>query len=138
MSPLEEGHVGMVRRVCRMVLGLDPSEGALIGGAGPREVDGAPLGGRGGLPSAGTATADDAGDAKMGERKVKLAMVLDQADDSEVKPLPASALRRMIQEWKTLENDGEDPVEEEEATGDQLTALDFRVRSGLTPYADFA
>ena len=72
------------------------------------------------------------------ERKIKISAVLDQGDDSEVKPMDPAKIRVMISEWRELENDGEDPQEEEEATGDQLASLDFRVRQGGTPFVDFA
>jgi hypothetical protein len=34
-------------------------------------------------------------------------------------------------------NDGEDPQEEEEITGDQLAGLDSKIQSGVAPFADF-
>ncbi len=42
-----------------------------------------------------------------------------------------------MEQWKTRQNDGEDPTEDEEATGDQLSALAFRLRAGATPFVDF-
>ena len=68
---------------------------------------------------------------------MKLASVLDQGDDTEVRPLSVPILQDLVEDWKQTSNDGEDPAEEEEATGDQLSALAFRLRSGATPFADF-
>ena len=73
----------------------------------------------------------------MGSHKVKLATVLDQADDSEVKPLDVTEQRNLLHEWKKYCNDGEEPAEDEEATGDQISALAFRLKAGGTPYVDF-
>ena len=75
--------------------------------------------------------------ADLGAHKIKLASVLDQADDSEVKPLDVHEQRNLLDVWKRTRNDGEEPAEEEEATGDQISALSFRLKSGSTPYVDF-
>ena len=78
------------------------------------------------------------GEFAMGQNgKVKLSSVLDQGDDSEVKPLSIEALRDLLDDWKETENDGEEPDEDEEGTGEQITALAFRIQTGATPYADF-
>ena len=74
---------------------------------------------------------------ELGAAKIKLATILDQGDDSEIKPLTPQQLRVLIDAWKVNFNEGEDPSEEEEATGDQLSALAFRLRAGGTPFADF-
>ena len=57
--------------------------------------------------------------------------------DSEVKPLSVVDLRNLLEDWKEEENDGEEPDEDEEATGEQISALAFRIKSLATPYADF-
>ena len=69
--------------------------------------------------------------------RIKLSSVLDQGDDTEIKPLTVPELRVLLETWKAHCNDGEDPQEAEETTGDQLSALAYRIRSGATPYADF-
>ena len=78
-----------------------------------------------------------AGRPALGASKIKISMVMDQADDTEIQPLHPGILRSMIEAWKTTSNDGEDPTEGEEATGDQLSALAFRIRSGRTRFVDF-
>ena len=124
LTPLEEGQVGTVRRVARLVMGLTPDE------AGTPQ------------PACSVSPAPESGavastSAQTGVRKIKLSTVLDQADDTEVLPLSTKVLRDAIEEWKVVENDGEDPAEDEEATSEQITALDFRIKQGATPYADF-
>ncbi|CAK0815119.1 unnamed protein product, partial [Prorocentrum cordatum] len=68
--------------------------------------------------------------------EVKLPAYIDQADDTEIEPMDTNRLRGLIQARKTNHNDGGDPAEEEEATGEQLAALAFRVQSGATPCVD--
>ena len=74
---------------------------------------------------------------ELGTSKVKLSTVLDQGDDSEIRPISNADLQNLMEHWKANFNDGEEPVEEEEATGDQVSALSFRLRSGGTPFVDF-
>ena len=69
--------------------------------------------------------------------KVKLATVLDQSCDAEVKMVGTEELRNMLTAWKKNHNDMEEPTEEEEASGEQITALAHRLRQGTTPYVDF-
>lgn len=132
-TPVEAGQVGTLRRVARLIMGLDPNEvggiGTFAAVPGPQQ---APQAGAPG-PAAATAIADQ-------ERKVKLSLVMDQGDETEVKLLNPANIRTMIADWRELENDGEDPLEEEEeeATGDQLTALDYRLKQGAMPFVDFA
>ena len=110
-----------------MLMGLDPNETALGAGAGPRAQ----------VVGPGAQMVGAAG-AALVERKIKLSVVLDQGDDTEVMPLDPATIRTLIAEWRELENDGEDPQEDEEATGDQLATLDFRLRHCSTPFVDFA
>lgn len=135
-TPVESGQVGSLRRVVRLLMGLDPNQVgglAIQGGAAPAVQGGAPAAQGGPAPAAPVvATTGDQ------ERKVKLSLVLDQGDETEVRPLNPGDIRAAIADWRELENDGEDPLEEEEATGDQLIALDFRLKQGATPFVDFA
>ena len=91
-----------------------------------------------GLPGPGVAVGPYGPDELDGSTaKVKLATVLDQTCDSEVKMLGVAELRALLTAWKRAHNDGEEPTEEEEATGEQITALAHRLRQGGTPYVDF-
>ena len=46
-------------------------------------------------------------------------------------------LRDLLTRWKQAENDNEDTAEDEEAMGDQISALAHRLRQGGTPFVDF-
>jgi hypothetical protein len=74
---------------------------------------------------------------KPPSKKICASKVLDQGDDTEVIPLDAKVLADLIDDWKAVENDGEEPTEEEEATGDQLASLNGRILTGATPFVDF-
>jgi hypothetical protein len=132
-SAVERGQAGSLLRVARLVLGLSAVDPFEAGARGPGAGGGAALHSASGSSSASSASA-----SSTSERKVKLSGVLDQADDSEAKPLAPDTIRALVSEWRDTHNDGEDPTEEEEATGDQLTALSFRLRSGAAPFCDFA
>ena len=115
------GDIGRIARLALLAQAAPkgPSQAAGVGGAGTPAAEGSTQ-----PPTESCA-------------KVKLSTVLDQGDDSEVKPLNVDALRGLIVAWKATYNDGEDPAPNEEATGDQISALSFRLRSGATPYVDF-
>lgn len=134
LTPVEEGQAGEVSRIARLALtGPPPTAGASVSAS-----QGAPQV----LPV--EAAADSAGRpvdprlAAHGGPKIKLASVLDQADDSEIRPLPMDTVRGLIAKWKRDANDGENPAEAEEATCEQLSALDFRLKAGQPPFVDFA
>ena len=162
-TPAEEGQAGDVRRIALLAL-QGPSASARAGGgkgqqhtsqsagiqgsagqAATGAMGSGAVSGQGGLgeltgTSGGPETGRDnagAGRPALGASKIKISMVMDQADDTEIQPLHPGVLRNMIEHWKTNSNDGEDPTEGEEATGDQLSALAFRTRSGGTPFVDF-
>ena len=93
-----------------------------------------------GLPLGGVTLEGPAATLVPGEvaaTKLKISTILDQADDTEIKPLSVATLRDMLASWQHYSNDDEPPNEHEEATGDQLSALAFRIKAGGTPYVDF-
>jgi hypothetical protein len=118
--PMEIGQVGSLRRVCRLRCGLTAMEGVLA----------PPLAGLG--PVVGVAPPHPV----IAGRKVKISSVVDQGDDSEIIPMDPARLRALLAAFRHA-NDGEDPQEEEEITGDQLAGLDSKIQSGVAPYADF-
>jgi uncharacterized membrane protein YgcG len=118
--PMELGQVGSLRRVCRLRCGLMAVEGVLA----------APPAGLG--PGVGVASPHPV----PAGRKVKISSVVDQGDDSEIIPMDPARLRALLAAFRHA-NDGEDPQEEEEITGDQLAGLDSKIQSGVAPYADF-
>ena len=67
--------------------------------------------------------------------KVKLSQVIDQGSDQEITLLDHSTLSRYRARFNEL--NGDSPLQKVEVTDGQLTALDFRVNVGQTPYANF-
>ena len=132
-TPVELGQAGTLRRVCRLMVGLDPNEGAPMTVPPPAVIAPGAL-----VPADVQAQLLRSSQSTIAERKVKLSTTMDQGDETEVKPMDPVVLRGLVAEWRELENDGEDPLEEEEATGDQLAALEFRLKEGSTPFVDFA
>ena len=141
LTPAEEGQAGEVARIARLALaGPTPATGTtFLATQGAASSQGAALQvlplesimDPSGKPS-------DPRLAGHGAPKVKLASVIDQADDSEIRPMTMEAVRALIAAWKRTANDGEDPAEADEATCEQLSALDFRLKGGAPPYVDFA
>ena len=78
--PVEAGHVGALRRVARMRVGLRPHE--VVPSTIARD-GGIP----GTAPPGGSASGSAAVVGGVQQRKLKMAGVLDQADDTEVVPL---------------------------------------------------
>ena len=68
---------------------------------------------------------------------MKLATVLDQADESEVQALDVGEVRELALKFKVL-NSGVSAQPEEEASPDQLAALRLKLDMDVPPYADFA
>ena len=84
LLPVEVGHVGSLRRVARLRMGLPGDEGAPT----PSAAAGTGLAPPGGAPAnsgAGSASGNVVGGVT--QRRVKLANVLDQGDDTEIVPL---------------------------------------------------
>lgn len=67
--------------------------------------------------------------------KVRVATVLDQASDREVEYLDRATLHGCRRNFRLKE--GDNPLEQEEVTDAQLSALVQVVRAGGVPYADF-
>ena len=133
LLPVEVGHVGSLRRVARLRMGLPGDEGAPT----PSAAAGTGLAPPGGAPAnsgAGSASGNVVGGVT--QRRVKLANVLDQGDDTEIVPLTSDRVRSLMKEFRKR-NDDTDPTDEEEITGDQLAALDAKIQAGQAPYADF-
>ena len=72
-----------------------------------------------------------------GQTKVKVALIMDQADDTELSPVDVSTVQGWFQRYVTLV--GMHPEEEEEPTAHQLMALNHRCRTAkAAPYVDMA
>ena len=129
-TAVEQGQAGSMRRVCRLLMRLNPDES--VGPAGHAGAGVAPATQTGAAAGFATQAA-----TPPSARKVITSKVLDQGDDTEVKPMTADELRTLTVDWIRNENDGEEPLEEEEATADQVSALDARIKAGGTPFVDF-
>ena len=71
------------------------------------------------------------------QTKVKVALIMDQADDTELSPVDVSTVQGWVQRYVTLV--GMHPEEKEEPTAHQLMALNHRCRTAKgAPYVDMA
>ena len=128
-SAVELGHAGLLRRVSRLLLKLPPDE---TGAPTPQ----AAAGSMASMASLVTALqANQNGTNNNG--KILMSKVLDQGDDTEVKPMDPQVHEKLIADWTSRENDGEEPLEEEEASMAQMAALETRVKNGGLPQVDF-
>ena len=73
--------------------------------------------------------------APAGIRKLKMNLVLDQAEETEI----AVAGLNQVEQWRQnfIAVKGAAPDEEEDATAEQMTAMHHRIEQGMAPYADF-
>ena len=138
-SPLEIGQLGELRRVARVVMGLAPETSLAPSpsgaGPGPGFSAAAPA-------SSSAVTFEEMTKAlkeavRPSSKRILASQVVDQCDSTEVVPLDRKVLQALTDDWKALCNDGEEPSEEEEATSEQLAALNAKILAGETPYVDF-
>ena len=129
LTPVEASQVGLIWRIVRRIshrlngeawssfVDIDPSADPVVPVAAAAQS--APL-----APPAQT-------------RKIKLASMIDQADDTEIPAAETSAIHLWFQEYVMIM--GAPPQEEEEPTAEQLQALNHRVHVlKSTPYVDHA
>ena len=126
-SPVELGHVGALRRIARLSLGLGSEQGpslpdAVVTNKGAENV---------------TSMLMTAPGAATYGKRILMSKVLEQNSDSEVAPLSADTLRALLDDWIANANEGEEPTEDEEATSDQLSSLDALAKAGAIPFVDF-
>ena len=118
LSPIERGHLPMVRRIARLRLGLTAVE----------EQTGAPPGGAGGAGAQAVSTGALPGgaglrtpaSAAMAETSIKLSMVLDPSVDSVLVRLAPPVIRDLFTAYQTKR--GAEPSEEVEPTTEQISA----------------
>ena len=65
-------------------------------------------------------------------------MHLDQTAQQLCILLPEQKLAELLEAWKVKHNDGEDPRPGEEASSNQIPAMNARFNTGGRPYGDFA
>ena len=128
-TPVELGHVGLLRRIVRMLVNANPDE-SVAPAPGPASTGGA------GIPALVASAVQQALPASS-KGKLLVSKVLDQADDSEVELIDAKKIETLLEAWRIAENDGEEPTEEEEATAAQLSALENRIKRQGTTFVDF-
>ena len=68
-------------------------------------------------------------------RKIKLSSVVDQSLDAEITPLSSMEVRQLYDAYKGTH--GDYPVEDAEATADQISGVQQLVRQDFNPYVDF-
>lgn len=71
-------------------------------------------------------------------RKVKMATVASQVDDTEVPLIDEAELVRMYKEYEKIYGPGERPPKDCEPTTEQISAISHLLDNGLPPFADFA
>ena len=124
LTPLQEVKVKLLFAAARVKYGMEPVDFQLVATTVVQ------MGGGG------------SGLSGPGERrsscpvlKVRVATVLDQSSDREVELLGIENLSMLRKAFRV--NQGEDPLENEEVTDEQLSALVQVVAAGGAPYADF-
>jgi hypothetical protein len=132
-SPLELGHLAMLRRICRLCLGLcaveisnvAPQAVGVPGGMVPLVSQGTTLAIQGGIPSVPTT-----------DTKLKLSLILDPSLDADLVRLPHLQVRGLFNTYAQVR--GAEPAEDVEPTVEQISAVAQVVAADLVPYADFA
>ena len=69
-------------------------------------------------------------------RKRKMSAVIDQSDETEIQEIPEKSMRGLFLEYS--KTNGGDPLDHEECTSVQLTALGAKLAQDIAPYTDFA
>ena len=131
LSPIEQGHVSMARRIARLRLGLTaveaaPSTLALVSAGGG-------LGFGGGLPAGPPPVAPT---AAAGEPRLKLSSILDPVLDSELVRLAQYIITKLFSDYEDAR--GAEPSEEIEPTVEQISAVAQVLKADLSPYACFS
>ena len=127
LTPFQRTQVSLIYNAARVKIGLDTVDVLSEPVVPQMDVTAA-------LRSA--AQAVDAAAALGGASKVSFAKVLDQAAEGEVERLSEAEVEQYRQHYRSVML--ADPVEEQDFTDEQLTALTKWVGAGRTPYTDFA
>ena len=136
LTPIEEGHVYMARRIARLRLGLRANEEE------PAPRDGGPSQGVANGPRpqgaelAILSQAGAMGGHQSAEPKLKLSVVLDPALESDLVRLPGAEVRALYNIYSKKR--GAEPSPEIEPTIEQISAMAQVVGADLVPYACFS
>eukprot|EP00435_Cladocopium_sp_Y103_P069897 s29_g34.t1 len=87
-------------------------------------------------PSQPAPAEDTLDQTKGGERKLKLSTILDQGDETEFTVAPESQKQVWLQVYANVT--GDLPMEQEDATTAQVSAIQKKLQMGQPPFADFA
>jgi hypothetical protein len=136
LTPVECGHMAMLRRICRLRLGLRAVE-VLDTGRPAAGLQGSGLDMASPLSQGSTlASPNSAPSISTSDPKLKLSIILDPSLDSDLIRLPHSQVRGLFNAY--AKNRGAEPAEDVEPTVEQISAVAQVVASDLVPYADFA
>ena len=128
LSPIEQGHVAMVRRISRLRLGLSAVE------VPPAPVAaGGGLGFGGGLPQGPPAPTTA---ATAAEPRLKLSSILDPVLDTELIRMPQPEITKLFADYE--QKRGAEPAEDIEPTVEQISAITQVLTADLAPYACFS
>ena len=127
-SPIEVGHLAMVRRIARLRLGLTavevpPATTPVAGGLG--------LGG--GLPQG---PPPQGAVVSVAEPRLKLSSILDPVLDTELIRLAQYVVTKLFTEYERKR--GAEPAEDIEPTVEQVSAIAQVLKADLAPYACFS
>lgn len=144
LMPVEYGQLDGFRRVCRLRMGL-PAEDEPAAGAPPTLVSPGGAGSTAAVLPLLTQGAPSSSGGPMvlqpiivqQTKKTKMSAVFDQGDSNEFEPWTEARYQTILAAFKVL-NEGEDAKPHEEASKDQLAALEHRLNTGSAPAADFA
>ncbi len=129
LTPTEAARAGVIWRVAqRMAWVVAGNEWATFADVDPCVAPTAAA------PVAAPAAAG-AAPAASPVRKIKLNNVIDQGDETEVYVQPAAKMAIWNQNYITAT--GGLPEEDVRCSVEQITALEYRITNGMTPYADF-
>ena len=128
LTPIQVAQIGLVWRICRRIVSPDWSNFADTDPFAPAAVTVPPVAVAGGVGAAV---------AQVTTTKVQLKTILDQSDETEIQIAAESKVRNWAQNWVSFAHGP--PLDEEDPTVEQLSALEHRVVvQDCPPYADFA
>ena len=127
LLPMVLGHLSMLRRICRLRLGLTANEEA------PNMQPAPPAGAVGLQVAVANAPIPP---LPTGDSKIKLSVILDPTLDVDLLRMPSIRIRQLFAAYKLSR--GAEPAEEIEPTHEQISAVQQVSGNDQPPYADFS
>lgn len=121
-NAIEKAQSILMINAVRKKYGLGPLSVTSGGAPGVAQVTGS-----GSSPAASMLTGS-------GKIKIKLSQVIDQGSDMEIEQLDAATLQRARRAF--LQSEGDAPLEKEEVTDAQISALHAKINHGQAPFVD--